>query len=310
MIFHLSNFRRIFSPRLLAAVIGIILLTAAILKAYNIELFIREIKDYQIISDRLMLIAGAWGLIITEFVLGTSLLIYYRPKVVIPLTLSLFVIFLGAVTWALVTGVTEDCGCFGSWVKRSPGGAIIEDLVMVAILILSWPGRSYPAQNNSRIKPLIIIIALIAGIVLPISFGAPVKELIGISDGQGTAKENLFTVQGLAGVDLKNGSYIFVLIGTDCSHCRDSVEEFNRIARMTELPRLIALSADSEDQRASFVKDLKPVFPVMGIKEDDFYRMLGTGLTPLSLLVVKQHVLKTWEEEVPTVDAIRLVLGK
>jgi hypothetical protein len=307
---HELNFRKIFSPRLLAAVIGIVLLTAAILKAYNIELFIREIRDYQIITDRLMLILGAWGLIIAEFILGTSLLIYYRPRITIPLTLSLFVIFLGAVTWALFTGVTEDCGCFGSWVKRSPGGAIIEDLVMVAILILSWPGQNYRVMKSSRTKPLIIVIALIAGIVLPISFGAPVKELMGISDGQGAAKENLFTVQGLDGVDLKNGFFIFVLIGTDCTHCRDSVQDFNQIARKTDLPKIIALSADSEEQRNSFVKELKPVFPVMGISEDDFYRLLGTGLTPRSILVVRGHVLKMWEEEVPGVDGIKQALGK
>jgi hypothetical protein len=181
---------------------------------------------------------------------------------------------------------------------------------MVAILILSWPGQNYSVMKNSRIKPLTIIMALIAGIVLPISFGAPVKELIGISDGQGTAKENLFTIQGLNGIDLDNGSFIFVLIGTDCTHCRESVLDFNRIARKTDLPKIIALSADSEEQRASFVEELKPVFPVMGISEDDFYRVLGTGLTPRSILVVKQHVLKTWDEEVPSVDGIKQALGK
>jgi len=206
--------------------------------------------------------------------------------------------------------VTEDCGCFGSWAKRSPAGAIIEDLVMVGVLALAWPRRNQPVNAGSRFKPLIVTLALIAGIALPICFGAPVKELFAISNGKGKAGENLFKLQDLAGVDLKNGSFLFVVLSTDCSHCRDSVEDFNRIARKTDLPKVIALSSDSEDQRASFIQELKPVFPVMGINEDDFYKLLGTGLTPRSMLVIKLHVLKTWDEEAPSVEAINEALGR
>jgi hypothetical protein len=310
MLLQQSNLYKIFSSRVFAGIIGLILITAAVLKSYNLQLFIREIMAYQIITNHLMLTLGAWGLIITELVLGASLLIYYRPKITISLTGILFAVFLGAIIWALITGMTEDCGCFGSWVKRSPRGAIIEDLVMVGVLALSWPRKSQPVGAGSRIKPLIITLALIAGIVLPICFGAPVNELFGINKGEGNAKGNLFSLQNLAGVDLKNGSFLFVLISTDCSHCRDSVEEFNRLARKTDLPKLIALSSDSEDQRASFIKELKPEYPVIGISEADFYRILGTGLTPRSMLVVKQYVLKTWDEEVPSVEAIKGALEK
>jgi hypothetical protein len=305
-----SNLKKIFSPHLFAGIIGLILIAAASLKSYNIQLFIREIMAYQIITDPLMLTFGAWGLIITEFVLGTSLLIYYRPKITISLTAILFAVFLGAITWALFTGVTEDCGCFGSWAKRSPSGAIIEDLVMVVVLALAWPRRNRPVNKGSRIKPFIIMLALITGILLPVCFGAPVNELFAIGKEEGKAKEKLFALQDLVGVDLKNGSFLFVVFSTDCSHCRETVEEFNRLARKTDLPRVIALSSDSEDQRASFIQELKPVYPVIGIKEDDFYRLLGTGLTPRSMLVVKQHVLKTWDEEVPSVEAINGALGK
>jgi hypothetical protein len=304
------SFRRIFSPRLFAGAIGIILLTAAVLKAYDIELFMRQIRDYQVITNNFMLIVSAWGLIITEFVLGASLLVYYRPKITVSLSIALFCIFIGATLWAWITGVTEDCGCFGSWVKRSPGGAMIEDLIMTGALILSWPGRDYKANRASRVKLLIVIASLSAGIILPMVFGAPVKGLVGIGEGKGASQENLFKVQRLEDVDLEKGSFMFVLIGTDCSHCRDSVEDFNRIARKTDLPEVIALSSDAQDQIDSFIEDLGPLYRVLKITEDDFYRLLGMGSTPRSILVVKQHVVKTWDEEVPTAAAIKEVLGQ
>jgi hypothetical protein len=310
MTLHEFNFRRIFSRRLFAGLIGIILLTAAILKAYDIELFMRQIRDYQIITSHVMLIISAWGLIITEFVLGASLLVYFRPKITVPFSIALFCMFIGATLWAWITGVTEDCGCFGSWVKRSPSGAMIEDFVMLGILFLSWPGRDYQSSGGSRFKPFIVIAALLAGIILPVVFGAPVKELVGIGKGEGKSEEDLFTAQGLEDVDLKNGSFMFVIIGTDCSHCRDSVEDFNRLAEKTDLPKFIGLSADPEEQIDSFIEELEPVFPVLRITEDDFYRLLGMGATPRSMLVVKQHIIMTWDEEVPAAADIREALGK
>jgi hypothetical protein len=310
MIQNLFKSRRVLLCRLFAALIGVVLLTAAILKAYDIELFMRQIRDYQIITGNTILTISAWGLIITEFVLGASLLLFYRPKTAVPLSIILFCIFIGATLWAWITGVTEDCGCFGSWVKRSPSGAMIEDLMMLAILFLSWPGRDYLPGVMPRVKPLIVSAALLAGIILPVIFGPPVRSLLGIEKGEGASKENLFTVNGLKDVDLENGSFVFVLIGTDCSHCRDSVNDFNRLAKKTGLPGFIALSADPEDQIDSFVQELEPVFPVLQISEDDFYRLLGMGATPRSMLVVKQHVIRTWDEEVPAAAAIMEAMGK
>jgi peroxiredoxin len=257
-----------------------------------------------------MLITSAWCLIITEFVLGSSLLVYFRPKITITLSIALFCGFIGAVSWAWITGVTEDCGCFGSWVKRSPSGAMIEDLVMLGILFLSWPGRNYQPGGGSRLKPFIVIAALLAGIILPVVLGTPVKELVGIGKGEGASDADLFKAQGLQDVDLKKGSFMFVIIGTDCSHCRDSVEDFNRLAKRTDLPKVIGLSADPEDQIDSFIEELEPVFPVLKITEDDFYRLLGMGATPRSMLVVKQRIIRTWDEEVPAAAAIMEALGK
>jgi len=310
MTLHLSDLRRIFSPRILAALIGIVFVIAAIPKISDMDLFVRQIRDYQVITNHTLLILSAWGEIIAELVLGAALLVYYRPRITVSLSIALFCVFIGAVLWAWITGVTEDCGCFGSWVERSPGGALIEDLIMLGILFLSWPGRDYQPGGGARVKTLIISAALLAGIILPAVFGAPVKELAGIGGGKGASQEDLFSLQGLGELDLENGSFLFVIIGTDCSHCRDSVEEFSRLARKADLPKVIALSADPEDQIDLFIEELEPEFPLLKITEDDFYRLLGMGATPRSILVVKRHVITAWDEEVPAASAISEALGE
>jgi hypothetical protein len=310
MKFNLSDLRKIISPRVFAGIIGLILITAAALKSNNIPMFAREIMAYKIITNNLLLMLSAWGFIIAEFVLGAALLLYYRPRLTISLSGVLFVVFLFALVWALITGVTEDCGCFGAWAKRSPKGAIVEDLVMVAVLALSWPRRNQKFNTRSRIKLLIVAVAFIVGIALPMFFGTPQKDLIASISGKGTESKNMFALKSLEGVDLKKGSFLFVLLSTDCSHCRESVEQFNQLSANGDLPKIIALCSDSEDQRKAFIKELKPAFPVKGITEDDFYRLLGTGLTPRSMLVVKQQVIKMWDEEVPETEVIKKALEK
>jgi len=309
MNFRKFSFRGIITRRVFAAVVGIILLIAAVLKSYDIELFMRQIKDYRIITDHLHLMICAWGLITAEFALGASLIVYYRPRISVSLSIALFCMFIVATTWAWVTGVTEDCGCFGSWVKRSPSGAMIEDLFITGALFLAWPGRDYKSGAGSSVRLSIVIAALIAGITLPVVYGAPVQDLLGIEREEGAEKDNMFSVGALEDIDLKNNSFLFVLIGADCQHCRDSVKAFNRVAKNSDLPQIIGLSADDQDQIDAFIDDLEPAYRVLRISEDDFFRLLG-GATPYSILVVDRHVIRTWDEEVPTVAEITEALGE
>ena len=57
------NAWRLLVHRLLAGAVGVILLTAGVLKATDMELFIGQIRDYGIISQSIVLTLSAWGLI-------------------------------------------------------------------------------------------------------------------------------------------------------------------------------------------------------------------------------------------------------
>lgn len=64
-------------PRLMAGIVGVILLTAALMKATDMEFFIRQMRDYGIIYRRDFLTLSAWGLIALEYTLGAGLLVFY-----------------------------------------------------------------------------------------------------------------------------------------------------------------------------------------------------------------------------------------
>jgi hypothetical protein len=151
--------------------VGLILVAASVLKAADMELFVRQLKDYGIISQDTVLALGAWGLIGLEFGLGVALLISYRPKLTLPFTGTLFLAFLGATAWAWLSGTTEDCACFGDWVKHTPLQTVVHDLIFLAATVLAWLGSLHKKTARGRAKALTVLVACVIGLLLPVAFG-------------------------------------------------------------------------------------------------------------------------------------------
>jgi len=163
--------------RVLAGAVGFILVAASVLKATDMELFVRQLKDYGIISQRTVLVLGAWGLIGLEFGLGVALLISYRLKISLPFAGMLFLVFLGATGWTWLSGTTEECGCFGDWVKHTPREAVLHDLIFLAASVLAWLGSPNERTTRSSAKVLTVVVACVIGLLLPLAFGFSVSRI-------------------------------------------------------------------------------------------------------------------------------------
>ena len=291
-------------PRILYGAVGLVLLTAGILKALEMEIFIRQIKDYGIISNSLLLLISAWGLVMAECTIGMSLLISFRPKITIPLATSLLGLFLWATAFAWITGTTDDCGCFGAWLERSPGEAMIEDLILIIALIPAWFMKSQPSAGFSGIKRWAFMLTCGLGLMLPLVSGPSIFQIYGFQHRVEENNEQLFELKGFDKADLDVGVYLFVLMDTDCNHCSDSIPELNFIARESANFSVIALTTNDEGKRKSFINDFNPVFPVLQIGEDDFWRLLGDEDIPKTILVRNRRIIKEWRLGVPDIDEI------
>ncbi|HEJ83995.1 MAG TPA: hypothetical protein ENO25_05450 [Desulfobacteraceae bacterium] len=287
------------TPRLLAGAVGMILLAAGLLKSTEMEIFIRQIRDYGIISPPFLLVVVAWGLIVAECVLGTALMTGFLPRITIPVSALLILLFLCATAWAWLTGVTGDCGCFGSWISRTPGEALLEDLVLLAALFPAWLRSRFSPGPSPRPGYFAVAAALLVGLFVPLAFGIPFSSVNSSQEGGMNIGRELSGVQGLDHADLSSGEYLMVLIETDCPHCRESVEKLNILAEDKEAPELIALCPNDEEQVMMFRDQFQPAFPVARIDRDTFWRLLGDGDIPRTILVRNQEVLKVWNHDIP-----------
>jgi uncharacterized membrane protein YphA (DoxX/SURF4 family) len=295
-------------PRLLSGAVGLILLTSGILKSMDMEIFIRQIRDYGIISNHALLVLSSWTIIVVEYSLGTALLVSYRPKLTTSLAALLLLIFLGATVWAWLTGVTEDCGCFGTWIKRTPGEAAIEDLVLLVALSIALAIRRPLAEPRKYAGSWAVIAACIAGLILPFLSGDPISRITRPISESIDIKRDLMTIKGLEHLGLKHGDYLLLIMSTDCQHCLEAVEKFNIWLEGTNPPDLTGISANNKEQLDTFIKAYQPAFPIVQIQEDAFWRLLGEGDIPRLILVRDQRILKVWDEKIPDIHSVKEAL--
>ena len=300
--------RRSQVPRLIAGAVGVILLSAAFMKMMDMELFIRQMRDYGIISDYLFLSISARGLIALECALGAGLLVFYRPELTLFLTSALLLILVGVSGWAWLTDVTKDCGCFGSWVKRSPGEAVLEGLVLLALIVIARVTHRPSLKPEARSKSWFIAVACLVGLISPLAFASPVTRIDPKQAKTGGILLSDFQIEGLEDFDLAHGDYLLVLMDTGCSHCRDGVAELNWLAEDPGLPEVIAVSFNGEGELNTFRKEFQAIFPIGHISEENFWRLLGDGDIPRTFLVRDRVVQEVWDIEIPEKRAITSIL--
>ena len=288
---------------IISTAMGFILVTAALMKATDMGLFIRQISDYGLVTQPILVALGAWGMIAFQVTLGMALLLRYRLRMTLSIAALLWLFLACLTAHAWVTGSTDDCGCYGSWLKSTPKQATLENLVfLAATLIAGWLSTAMPPSRAGK-KTWAVAAAPVLGLVLPLLFGFS-PSLTPRAGFEGNTLQAA-AVQGLEGIDLARGSYLVVLLGTDCAHCKELLPEVDMLGEEPDIPRMVALSRDSEAQIDAFMRQYEPVFPVGQVSSKTFWRLLGAGKMPRILLVEDGRVRQSWDGEVPDQESIR-----
>jgi len=291
--------------RLLGGAMGLLLLTASVMKAADVQIFVAQIKAYAIIAGPSLIPLIAWCFITLQWVLGVGLLIFYHPRGLLPLTALHWLFLLGVTAWAWATGVTQECGCYGAWVSQRPGTATLENLAFLFITILAWKYCPTAGTFKGRTRGMIMAAALAVGLALPLLSGIPpvFKEPVAAMDFPGDMDRDI-RIPGPEQIDLKKGAYLLFLMATDCPHCQEVLPEVDTLAETRELPRLIALTRGGDSGTERFIREFRPPYPLGRVREKIFWRLLGASELPRFFLVRDGRVLKVWDSKVPTVEEV------
>ena len=291
-------------PRLLAAALGLFFVAASLSKGVDVALFMRQIKAYGIISDSTLVALTAWGLIALECTLGVGLIVFYRPRLFLGTAAGLLLFFWAITTWAWWTGSTENCGCFGGWMDRTPGEEAIENVILLLVTLFAARRPGHLKWQPSRARAWAVLAAGAVGLVLPVVSGLPTSRAKPFDSEVKTALSQL-ELHGPQVVDLTQGTHLVVLMSTDCLHCQEAVFDLNDLARMPDLPSIVALCTNDECECEVFVEEFLPEFPIGCVTESLFFELLGDSNVPRIILLSNRRVLDAWDQIVPDEDMIR-----
>lgn len=286
--------------RFLALCLGAMFLVSGGAKVVDLASFVREFSAYGIITGQSLALVSAWGLLAFELALGAALVAGWRLRHSLLAAAGLMVVFIVAVLWAWQAGTTEDCGCFGSLVKRSPKEALVEDVLILAVIALSWFAVRKVPSVGSLPRFLPVAAAGLAGIFLPFAFGFSPSAVLNPPPPGSQLPAIVLSAPNFP--DLHKGDYLLFIMETGCDHCRSDIPAVFEIAREPGLPQVVALCPDSPREVSAFVSLFAPPFSLFSVSRQEFSALLGSApATPRYLRVRDGRILKNWDGQAPSI---------
>lgn len=309
--------------RLAALVLGAVLLIAAYAKSLDPALFAEQIQRLGPIPAGLALPA-AIATIGFEFALGLALIVNWRSKPVLILTLLTFVAFTAIVLreLSLPADQQSSCGCFGNMVERTPAQALTEDLIFVLLAVVAFVGREREAARRpARGKPLATAVGALIGIGFAVAAPRlPLDDLATrLTAGKSVADVKMTDVQKHTETALDNlvpglgsGRQLLLLLdrSRDDEATRSAVAAINQALVLSgeSATAVVGIAEPNDELAAQFLWQIGPAFEIHPVPAS-FLRTLYRTL-PRSALVVEGRIETVWNgfPDAPTLE--RLARGE
>jgi hypothetical protein len=291
-----------------AVFLGALYLVAVWAKAIDPAAFAEQIA----LEGLDFLVPASWlagAALVLEAALGVALLVNLRRLWVLVPTALLTVFFLALnlrAWWLDAQGLREDvagCGCFGNLMDRTPGEALVMDLLLLGVpTLLVFVGRPRHVRRFPPLRTALVAVAGVAAALLAwkapelplddlatrLSPGTTVGEMCAGRDAERLCLDLLVP-------ELAQGEHLVVLadLGDEAfTGSVDAVNDYAMAARMAGAAPLWVLAGGTPEEHRAFFWQYGPVFEVREVPEAllaPLHRRL-----PRSFRLIDGVVVETW----------------
>lgn len=250
--------------------LGLIFLAAGVLKALDPAEFVHEVAGYGLLSARLSSVAAP-ALIVLEITLAVALLAGARPLLAGLLSLALLLFFIGIVAYGISAGRTEDCGCFGAYVHRTPAEAIGEDVLYAGLAALAlWGLAGWAGLRARRAALTLAATAILSAVFVAASPDLPIDPYV-TRLAAGRTLKDLQLKDRVPG--LSEGRHLVALIDVTDPGAAQSAAALNAIAARPGSPAVVGLTPSTEQEIDAFLWTAIPAFEIHRIDRDVIKRL-------------------------------------
>ena len=307
--------------RVAGIILGLAMLVAGIFKAIDPWTFLGSLPAYgvpEILHYPIVIALPAF-----EIALGVMLLAGWQLRWAGIASVALIVVFSAAIAYGWILGDLEECGCFGPFVQRSPGQALLQDF---GLLILALLAVAAPA---ARMRPLtrqqLAVLGVVGVAVLSISAAGMARDTSAVSSdvtdvAQLIPSEAPARASDRAGsmsrpspsdlapdeLDLENREYLVYMFHPRCPHCQEASPIIATYADHFSLPSLVGFTFDAVPAEVDEYKaKLAVPFPVYQLPSRAFVQFTGDGAVPQLVYVRKGEIVRVWRGIPPTAEQLR-----
>ena len=131
----------------LRVALGGVFVFAALSKLPDLRSFAEAVANYQLLPAKLVP-AAALAFCGVELACGVALVVGLYTRAAATLAGAMLVVFIAALSQALVRGIDLRCGCFGG-AELATWGTVLRDVVLLGLAIATaWSQRATPAASR------------------------------------------------------------------------------------------------------------------------------------------------------------------
>lgn len=310
---QLKNWKIIFFV-LLNSLMGSVFIYSAYAKLYPIEPFELTFVELNIANWKLAPFIARLFISI-EYFIGTMLILNLNARLFSKLAifiLSAFSIYLIMILWKY--GNEGNCGCFGMHLKMTPLQALLKNILMMGILLLTY--FNYAGWNFRKYKVIVGLIAIISLVMPPIQNYVDLdyseQYLFVKEDRSPLGLDSLINHAQVhpAPANLKKGKHIIAFMSLSCPHCRIASKKMGLMKSINpSIPFYFVLNGE-ESMLSEFFKDTKadnipysmllgkPFVYMAGLRLPSIYFVQNdTVMARIDYISLQQSEIENWLEK-------------
>lgn len=267
--------------------LGILFICSSILKLIDIDKFELYVYSYNFLTLGASYVLARL-LIAFEFLLGVALVVNLYNRYVLPLamlTLVGFTLFLG---YAVVLGRTDNCHCFGDYVKFNPTQSIIKNIIFMVVVLLCKGTPNFNFRLKWYVLTLCAIVPFVGVFILSppdnmVDYSVPIKNNV----NEELLRDYIQPNGVLDTLEIGNGRKMVGFYSPNCKYCKLSARKINTVQQRGDIPteNIITVFGGEKKSLDEFYKETEttPLQPIF--LDVDLFLPLTLGRFPVVLLL-------------------------
>lgn len=229
---------------ILKILLGLVFVVSAVLKIVDMDWFEIYVYSYHFFSLNFSFLV-ARAAIIVELVLGVGLVINCFHKQMWWGSVLMLLVYTGLLTYAWILGRTDNCHCFGDYLKFNPWQSIIKNVVLLILFALVYHVKSRKfglgllALFGTAVKVLVMMVVVAVSCIIVFAVSPPdnwTRSYYPTNELNQELFVGALQQPPLETINLVEGRKVVGIFSSGCEYCMLTAQKLSLMQQFYDFP--------------------------------------------------------------------------